>query len=139
MKKWVVILFLVIALGAISSFRSAPKMTLEKLGETLFFDPILSEDQTISCASCHKPEFAFADTTVVSKGVKGRLGFRNTPSAMNVADRKNLFWDGRAATLEVQALFPIQDYNEMNLPIGIAIARLNQSKKYRAWFISVFK
>ncbi|MBS1776674.1 MAG: c-type cytochrome [Bacteroidetes bacterium] len=139
MKKWIVILFLVMALGAISSFRSEPKMTMEKLGEKLFFDPILSEDQTISCASCHKPEFAFADTTSVSKGVKERLGFRNTPSAMNVADRKYLFWDGRAASLEMQALFPIQDHNEMSLPIGIAVVRLNQSKKYRAWFVSVFK
>jgi cytochrome c peroxidase len=122
-----------------SSFsKTETVMTKEKLGEMLFFDPILSEDMTISCASCHKPEFAFADTSVFSKGVHGRLGKRNTPSAMNMSSRSSFFWDGRAATLEEQALGPIADANEMNLPIPEAITRLNNSSKYRKYFIQVF-
>jgi len=114
-------------------------MTAEKLGEMLFFDPILSENQTISCASCHKPEFAFADTVAFSTGVHGRLGKRNTPSAMNMSSREVFFWDGRAATLEEQALFPIADPNEMNLPVPVALERLNKSTKYRMLFYEVFK
>jgi cytochrome c peroxidase len=123
-----------------SSFTKQPqKVTREKLGETLFFDPILSETRTISCASCHKPQFAFADTVAFSKGVHGRLGKRNAPSVTNMSSRESFFWDGRAATLEEQALFPIQDVNEMNLPIKTAVYRLNQSKKYRQLFYSVYK
>ncbi|MCB0697665.1 MAG: cytochrome-c peroxidase [Chitinophagaceae bacterium] len=103
----------------------------------LFFDTILSEDNSISCASCHKPEFAFADTTAFSTGVHGRIGSRNTPSAMNVAARDALFWDGRAATLGEQALGPIANPVEMNLPVEEAIVRLNNSK-YRQLFLEVF-
>lgn len=113
------------------------KLTKEQLGEMLFFDTILSEDYSISCASCHKPEFAFADTSAFSTGVHGRKGTRNTPSAMNVAARDALFWDGRAATLEEQALGPIANPVEMNLPIAEAISRLNDSK-YRNLFLEVF-
>lgn len=116
----------------------APKMSKEKLGELLFFDPILSADSTISCASCHRPEFAFADTVAFSVGVGGRLGKRNAPSVMNMSDRESFFWDGRAATLEEQAIFPIEDHNEMDLPIQEALIRLNRSKTYRPLFASLF-
>ncbi len=112
-------------------------VTEEELGKMLFFDPILSENRTISCASCHKPEFAFADTSAFSLGVHGRVGTRNTPSAMNVAMRDALFWDGRAATLEEQALGPIENPVEMNLSIEEAITRLNNSK-YKALFLKVY-
>lgn len=140
MKKW----YLVTGFGAfflLASFVSKEKqaITQEKLGEMLFFDSILSEDRTISCASCHKPEFAFADTAVISPGVHGRLGRRNAPSAMNVSARESFFWDGRAATLEQQALMPIADHNEMNLPVDSAVARLQRSKKYAQLFQRVFK
>jgi len=138
-KKIYIILVLVISAGIGSSFIKEEKPTKEKLGELLFFDPILSENKTISCASCHKPEFAFADTSAVSVGVHGRQGRRNTPSAMNMSARETFFWDGRAATLEEQALMPIQDVNEMNLPIATAVWRLNNSKKYRTLFQQVFQ
>lgn len=105
----------------------------------LFFDPILSEDKSISCASCHKPAYAFADTVAFSKGVHGRQGKRNTPSVMNQSARENFFWDGRAAALEAQVLFPIQDVNEMNLPIATAVWRLNNNRKYKALFNKLFK
>lgn len=113
------------------------KITKEQLGEMLFFDNILSEDQSISCASCHKPEYAFADTSAFSLGVHGRVGNRNTPSAMNVASRDALFWDGRAASLAEQALGPIENPVEMNLPIKEAISRLNNSK-YKNLFLDVY-
>ncbi|MFD2581220.1 cytochrome-c peroxidase [Pedobacter vanadiisoli] len=110
----------------------------ERLGEKLFFDPILSKDKSISCASCHKPEFAFADTSSVSIGVGGARGTRNSPSVTNLSGRPNLFWDGRAASLEDQALQPIINPVEMNLPIAEAIDRLQKDKEYAALFQKIF-
>jgi cytochrome c peroxidase len=120
------------------SFICAPKLTEAKLGEMLFFDPILSEDKSISCASCHKPQFAFADTVAKSVGVHGFLTARNTPSVMNMASRGAMFWDGRSTSLEDQVLFPVRDKHEMNLPIDQAVDRLRASKKYRGLFKKVF-
>jgi cytochrome c peroxidase len=139
-RKNIVVALLAFSMWLVWSFapNDAPKMSKTKLGELLFFDPILSADSSISCASCHRPEFAFADTIAFSLGVAGRLGKRNAPSVMNMSDRESFFWDGRAATLEAQATFPIEDHNEMDLPITEAIARLNKSKKYRALFTALF-
>ena len=108
------------------------------LGRQLFFDPILSSNRRISCASCHQEQFAFADTAVLSAGVAGRHGRRNTPSAMNTRLQATLFWDGRAATLETQALLPIANPLEMDLPVAEAVARLNASPTYPAAFRQVF-
>jgi cytochrome c peroxidase len=110
----------------------------ERLGEKLFFDPILSKDQSISCASCHKPEFAFADTSSVSLGVGGTKGSRNTPTVTNLSGRSHLFWDGRSASLEEQALQPIINPVEMNLSAQEALERLNSSKLYVELFKKVF-
>jgi cytochrome c peroxidase len=109
------------------------------LGEKLFFDVILSKDRTISCASCHKKDLAFADSTVFSIGISGKLTRRNAPSAMNLAGRLQLFWDGRASSLEDQALKPIASVNEMNLPINEAIERLRNHEYYAQAFEKVFK
>lgn len=137
-KRYILLTLLSFGLIFIYSFDDAdPKMTEEKLGEMLFFDPILSENYSISCGSCHKPQFAFADTTAFSIGVHGRKGVRNTPSAMNVLSRDALFWDGRAATLEEQAIGPIENPIEMNLPIAEAISRLQKSR-YRQLFLKVY-
>src|SRR5689334_17423498 len=65
------------------------------LGRKLFFDTRLSADGTVSCASCHQPEHAFTDTRVVARGIKGRLGTRNTPTLINAAFESAQFWDGR--------------------------------------------
>lgn len=139
-KQGIIITTLAVAVLLGFSFSKTPqKITKERLGEMLFFDPILSEDSSISCASCHKPAFAFADTSAFSKGVHGRLGNRNTPSAMNVSARDFLFWDGRASSLEQQALGPIENPVEMNLKLSEAIKRLNRSKKYRNLFFTVYK
>lgn len=109
------------------------------LGEKLFFDPILSADRTVSCASCHKPEFAFADDVAASRGIRGQLTGRNTPSAANMAGRLDFFWDGRASSLEEQALGPIQNEKEMGLPLAEAVARLNADPGYAAAFQKIFR
>jgi cytochrome c peroxidase len=105
-----------------------------QLGHRLFFDPLLSSDRTVSCASCHKPEHAFADDRQLSLGVGGKLGTRNTPSVMNASGRTTLFWDGRAETLEDQAIFPIENPIEMALPIAEALARINADPVYAKQF-----
>lgn len=112
--------------------------TEAELGEALFFDPLLSRDSSISCASCHKPEFAFADNTAFSKGVFNRLGTRNTPSAMNQVDRNFYFWDGRAETLEEQALGPMENHVEMDFPLSLIIRRLLKNKRYTEAFQYVY-
>ncbi len=113
-------------------------VTEAQLGEALYFDPILSRDSTVSCASCHKPEFAFADNTPVSIGVYHQKGTRNTPSSMNQSNRNAYFWDGRAETLEEQALGPIENPVEMDLPISLAIRRLLRSEKYKNAFTAIY-
>jgi cytochrome c peroxidase len=112
--------------------------TEEELGKMLFMDSILSEDYTLSCASCHKPEFAFADTVAFSKGVRNQIGNRNTPTAMNVLNRPFFFWDGRAASLEEQALIPIENPVEMNLSADSAVARLIKNPFYKESFLRIY-
>lgn len=112
--------------------------TEEKLGEKLFFDPILSRDSTISCGTCHRPEYAFADTAKLSPGMDHRTGKRNTPSAMNQADRNAYFWDGRAATLEEQALGPMENHVEMDFPLYLTVRRLRNSKMYSRAFRKIY-
>lgn len=114
------------------------KITLTGLGEKLFFEKALSLDQSISCASCHIPEYAFADTVAFSRGVGGRMGKRNTPSVMNMAGRSLMFYDGRAKNLEDQVHFPVEDPNEMAFTLEQAAKRLKKKKEYKQWFQSVF-
>jgi cytochrome c peroxidase len=112
--------------------------TIEDLGELLFHDSILSRGDQVSCASCHKPEFAFADNTPVSFGVDSLKGDRNTPSAMNQSARNFQFWDGRMETLEEQAAGPIENPVEMDLPLSFAVEKLNKHSQYRKFFIKIF-
>ncbi|MCE3258490.1 MAG: cytochrome-c peroxidase [Bacteroidetes bacterium] len=112
--------------------------TEAQLGEALFFDPILSRDSSLSCASCHRPEFAFADNLPLSKGVFNQKTARNTPSAMNLSNRNSYFWDGRSETLEHQAMGPVENTGEMDLPASILVRRLLRSEKYRQAFQSVY-
>jgi cytochrome c peroxidase len=116
----------------------AKRITEAQLGKLLFFDKILSDDKTISCASCHIPEFAFADTVAKSIGTNNSRTTRNTPSVMNMASRDAMFWDGRAKDLQDQVLFPVRDKHEMNLPVMDAIDRLRSDKKYRKLFKQVY-
>ncbi len=110
-----------------------------ELGEKLFFDPILSLDNSISCASCHQPQFAFADNVAFSIGVNDSVGTRNTPSVMNMLSRPFFFHDGRAATLEEQAVMPIENPLEMNLPFDEAVKRIKANKEYVYLFKKIYK
>lgn len=85
------------------------------LGRVLFYDKSLSVDNSISCGSCHKQEFAFSDTAIASKGVLGGLTARHSMRLINArfAAETKFFWDERAATLEIQTTKPIQDHAEM--------------------------
>lgn len=139
MKTYVVMGMIVMGMAVmLTSFTDTEPADKAALGKLLFFDPILSKDKTISCASCHKPDYAFADTSAVSIGFVGRKGTRNTPTAMNVLLQKNFFWDGRAKSLEEQALAPIENPDEMNLPIEQALLRLQKSETYSAYFKKIF-
>ena len=88
---------------------------LTELGRTLFFDARFSQDGTVSCASCHRPESAFADSKVVAQGVQGRRGTRNTPSLRNATYTQAAFWDGRRPNLESQVLDPFFNPSEHGL------------------------
>ncbi|MEM0991833.1 MAG: cytochrome c peroxidase [Bacteroidota bacterium] len=85
------------------------------LGRMLFYDPLLSIDGSVACASCHFPERAFVDGRQFSLGVNGAVGRRNAMALVNVGFHKSgFFWDGSVNTLEEQALLPIEDHTEMN-------------------------
>lgn len=130
---------ILVILSSCESNNLIPAATEQQLGEKLFFDPILSRDSSVSCASCHKPDHAFADVTPTSKGVFGRIGGRNTPSCMNMTNRNYYFWDGRAETLEQQALGPIENPIEMDLPLSLAVKRLMNNTYYYQSFVSVYE
>jgi cytochrome c peroxidase len=137
--KLPVVLFLISTMLVISySFTGHGGYSKAALGKKLFSEKILSKDSTVSCASCHKPNFAFADTAALSIGIGGRLTKRNTPSVLNMKNRPYYFWDGRASSLEEQALMPIQNPDEMGLDIADAVARLNASALYRNLFNKTF-
>jgi cytochrome c peroxidase len=108
------------------------------LGRRLFFDPILSADRTVACASCHDPARGFAGAEAVAVGVGGRTGRRHAPSLLNVAYGASFFWDGRAASLEEQALLPIQDPLEMGSSPAEAVRRLRADPGYVAQFRDAF-
>lgn len=111
---------------------------LVTLGERLFFDPVLSRDGSVSCGSCHRPELAFADGRAVSVGVDGRTGARSAPSLLNVAYHPLLFHDGGAFSLEGQAVAPLENPVEMDLPVGEALDRLRADPSYAADFDAAF-
>jgi cytochrome c peroxidase len=115
-------------------------LTAEKiaLGKQLFFDPVLSLDSSISCASCHKPAFAFSDNVAFSSGVESRPGFRNAPSLANVAYVPIMLRDGGFPSLETQVMVPVQDHNEMAFNMLELAQRLQHDTYYNAAFNRVF-
>ena len=109
------------------------------LGKKLFFDPILSSDNTISCASCHAQVHAFADHNVaLSAGVEGRLGKRNSPSIANMAWSPYFMWDGGVNHIEIFPLAPITDTNEMNETMSNVIDKLNAISAYKKHFKTAY-
>lgn len=119
---------------------SGMEMTPEivRLGERLFFDPILSGDRTVSCGSCHLPDLAFSDGEAVSVGIAGRRALRNSPSLVNVAYAPRLFHDGGAATLEGQVIAPMENPDEMDADLGEVMDRLAGDPGYAAAFVAAF-
>jgi cytochrome c peroxidase len=113
---------------------AAPDAKWVAVGRKLFFDPILSRDYTVSCASCHRPELAFADDRALSVGIDGQLSERNAPSLLNRVLGEAFMWDGRAATLEQQIVLPIANPIEMDLGLEVAVSRLRESESYASLF-----
>ncbi len=115
-------------------------LTIEgvELGRHLFYEKILSKDSTVSCGSCHIQSHGFSDPKKFSIGVDGKKSTRQSMSLSNLIFQKEFFWDGRASSLEVQALDPIKNPLEMNLSISEAVNRLNKSEKYPPLFEKAF-
>ena len=110
----------------------------ELLGRTLFFDARLSGSGSISCASCHNPDKAWGDGLPVGVGNGGLRLARRTPTILNLAWAPALFWDGRADTLEEQALGPIAAPGEMNLPLTDMVSRVKSIAGYRHLFARAY-
>lgn len=104
------------------------------LGRRLYYDPILSQDGSVSCATCHSPQYGFADPKPVSEGVGKKMGTRNSPSVLNSAYSKLQFWDGRSPSLEKQAEGPVQNPVEMANTLAVVERRLNADRSYREEF-----
>ena len=109
-----------------------------ELGKKLFFDRRLSGDGTMSCATCHDPESGFADALPISLSYPTTRNWRNSPGLVNVAWRKTLFRDGRASSLEEQAIFPMMSPFEMNRNLDYLEEVLKTVPAYVEAFRSVF-
>lgn len=131
--------------GHIEPFKAIPVVwtnpqTPEKieLGKKLFFDRRLSGDGTMSCASCHIPEMGFSDGQAISLSYPTTKNWRNSPTLINVAFSKFLFHDGRAESLEDQALFPLMSAFEMNQNLDFVEEEIRSVPEYRQEFSKVF-
>ncbi len=109
------------------------------LGRHLFYDPILSLDNSVSCSSCHLSFTAFTHVDhALSHGIGDRIGTRNSPVLINLAWNKHFMWDGAINHLEVQAIAPITHPSEMGEDLLNVLAKLKQSKKYPSKFFHAF-
>ncbi len=109
-----------------------------ELGRLLYFDKRLSKDGTVSCASCHHPATGFSNAQRFAAGVNGQLGDRNSPTIYNVAYQGMTFWDGRALTLEEQALGPVQNPIEMGNTLPAMVASVAAAPEYKELFKKAF-
>jgi cytochrome c peroxidase len=108
------------------------------LGRYLFFDPLLSADNSISCASCHHPDLGFSDGRARSVGIGGAEVRRAAPSLWNVAFLQSFFWDARADSLEQQMVGPLYDAKEMGSNPELLLAEIGGNATYRALFRVAF-
>ncbi len=122
------------------NFNKNPLDSLKiELGRHLFYDPILSANNTISCASCHSSYNAFSHTDHdVSHGINDQTGIRNAPALFNLAWQKTFMWDGAINHLDMQALAPISHPKEMGETIASVVKKLNKSVYYRNLFFKAY-
>ena len=108
------------------------------LGKKLFYETVLSKDNSISCNSCHKQSIAFADEPILSTGVNNQVGFRNSQALFNLAWRPTFFRDGGVLNLELTPLNAITSHVEMDNRIDIIVNRLNKIPAYQRMFRVAF-
>ncbi|HKU37067.1 MAG TPA: cytochrome c peroxidase, partial [Polyangiales bacterium] len=109
------------------------------LGRKLYFDPRLSKDGTVACATCHDVTRGFTDRRNTSEGIGDQIGQRNAPTVLNAAFFSSQFWDGRAGMLEDQALLPIVNPIEMGMPDGKAVvAAIQNDVEYQKAFQAAY-
>ena len=115
-------------------------LTPEKiaLGRRLYYDPVLSVDNKVACASCHNPAYAFTDRRRFAQGVAKQKAARNAPTLLNAAFSASYFWDGRAPSLEKQAEDPVQNPKEMGNTLHAVEEKLNADPGYRQEFEKAF-
>jgi cytochrome c peroxidase len=115
-----------------------PTLQTIALGRKLFYDPRLSKNNTVSCASCHNPYLGFADGRPIALGFGGALGVRNAPTLLNAAYSPLQFWDGRASSLEAQSAFPLANPLEMDQPHDVSVSKVRKDPEYKAEFSQAF-
>jgi len=115
-----------------------PTAAMFALGQRLFADPVLSRDRSISCQSCHPPAQGFASPDKRPRGIAGRRPARHAPALLNRGYGRRMRWDGGTANLEAFVLQPIEDPDEMDLPLGDALRRLRDDRAYRQAFAAAF-
>ena len=116
-----------------------PSASKIKLGKLLFFDARLSRDGTVSCATCHDPKAGWAEHRPTSMGINRQVGGRNAPTVINAAYHRAQFWDGRAKSLEEQALGPIENPIEMGHDLNEVVKALSEIPEYRRLFMRAFQ
>ena len=109
-----------------------------KLGHYLFFDPILSGDNTMSCATCHSLDAGTSDSRRFSVGIDGTVGRRNAMPLFNLGYMNEFFWDGRVQGLEMQVIMPIEDHTEMKETLDNLLAELAAHPDYPRMFFEAF-
>ena len=102
-----------------------------ELGRALFFDKRLSLDESIACADCHNPSFAFTDRKAVSDGINGKHSERNAPTLLNSAFLQTVMFDAHLKTLELQVIVPIQEATEMGHNMKVLIPKLRAIPEYQ--------
>lgn len=124
----------------LASLKVPPTPERVRLGRWLFYDKRISADRSVACATCHRPEHAFSEPTPVSSGVGGQKGKRKSPSFVNQAVTLYpvFFWDGRASSLEDQALMPIENPSEMGSTHQAMIKTVSDIEGYKPYFVEAF-
>jgi cytochrome c peroxidase len=144
-RSLIVLIFVFLsALYGSEHFQPLPlKMKYDKqkalLGKKLYFDPILSRDNTISCASCHNLELGGVDNLQFSFGIEGKMGDINTPTVLNAIFNFRQMWDGRAASLTHQIQFPLTNPKEMGNSYKNLIKTLKNNDYYEKIFNKIYK